>query len=259
MGLGAVAGVPAARHGVADVHPLPGLHLHAATLQVRQQDERTIRARRDDYVVTGQTRGSPLGSPRLSQHVRHQRELGSAGLMVGFPVVHGCDLAGDGSHDRATEPDEDLRWFGADETSPRSRGRSSSLVDGDEVDCVGGSECIGAVARHPVGGAVLHAAATGDGNRQDDGIGPRLVHRWTHNGSVAQDGEGLRTPCRWVLQGDRRPLTPSRPTQVSRSGIPQQPPDELPGVICRRSASRSPSTHASVRTGPSRRKNAAPL
>ncbi len=77
VGLGAVAGVPTQRDRNACADWLPGLHSHAAALQVRQQHERTVGANGDHHVIAGQTRSSTLGSSRLSQHVRHQAGLTS--------------------------------------------------------------------------------------------------------------------------------------------------------------------------------------
>ena len=74
--------------------------------------------------------------------------MAAAGLMIGLVIVDELDLAGDGSQDRAAEADEDLRWFVGDEASPRAWGRSSVLVDRNQVDRVGRPEGIGAVARH---------------------------------------------------------------------------------------------------------------
>jgi hypothetical protein len=134
--LGAVARVPTPTHSDAEPDQLPGLHLKAAPLQVRQQHERATGADGDHHVVTGQAGGTLLGSARLSQRVRHQGDLGATGLVVGLAVVREDNRARRGSQDRASEPDEDLRWLGGDEPSPGPRGRTSVLIHRNEVDRV---------------------------------------------------------------------------------------------------------------------------
>ncbi len=158
VGLSAVARVPATSHRAPCADALPRLHLDAAMLQMRQQHKWAVGSHGDHHVISGEATGPEPGSLRLSQQVGHESDQGAPGLVVGFAIVDDFDSAGDWGEHRTSESDEDLWWLGEDQAAPRPRRRPAVLVDRHQVDRVGGSERIGAVARHPVGRAVLHAA-----------------------------------------------------------------------------------------------------
>lgn len=160
MGFGAVPRVPTPSEWEPLIDLLPRLDLHAAALQMRQQQERPVGADVEHHVVAGQADGSAFGSARLTQHVGHQDDLRAAGIVVRLAVVDEDYPAGSGSQDRAPEPDEDVRRLSRKESSPGPGSGPAPLVHRNEVDRVGGPERIGAVARHPVGWAVLHPTAT---------------------------------------------------------------------------------------------------
>lgn len=125
-------------------------------LQMREHDERSLRRQGDDHPISSNRVDARTNSLRLSQHVRHQGHLRASGTMIGFLVMDLHHSARHRRQERHTETVKDARRFGREDTLPTPGGGSAERVDCDEVDRMGNTEQIGAMAGDLPRRTVLH-------------------------------------------------------------------------------------------------------
>ena len=152
VGLGAVAGVAAAAHERADGDGLAGRDGDSAPPQVAQGHQHS-RRHPDHDVVAGQARPPAAEPSALGECVGHGGEA-PLGVVVVLAVVDRQDGPRRRREDRASEAGEPVRRLGDEQRREPQRGRATPRVHRHEVDRVRRGEQVGAVAGHPVGGAV---------------------------------------------------------------------------------------------------------
>ncbi len=168
VGLGAVTGVPAFSDQVAGLHPLSRVYPDRALPQMRKQDEGAVGCCGDHHVIAGHSPDALADPVCLAQHVRHERELRTAPLMIWLAVKNSCHSPGQGSEDGLSEPDERFGAFRRDEGAPRSGRGPAGSIDGHEIDRVGSPESVCTMARHTACRTVLHPPASPEGQVEHD-------------------------------------------------------------------------------------------
>ncbi|VEI15661.1 Uncharacterised protein [Actinomyces viscosus] len=156
LGLRGVPRVAAPADLVTSTHSVTGCHLGGTSLKVHESNVMSTFCGLDDDVVSQDGGQSLPNSPGLAQPVRDEREQRATCLVIGFAVVDGHHRSRHGRVQRAAKGVEELRWLGGEDRAQAARGGGASfIVNGDEVEGVGGAEQVGPMARDAACGADL--------------------------------------------------------------------------------------------------------
>ena len=166
MRLRAVPRVSAGSNRLARVYPRTDRDAHRSALKVSDEHKWCCRPHCNNHMIACDRARTLTHPPSLREGVRNERQLRAAGLVIQFAVDYGNDFARCRRQDWCAEPDKRLRGLRREHRTPASLCRKPSTVDGDEVNRVGRSEQVSAMARNAVRGAVLHNPPTSEGQSQ---------------------------------------------------------------------------------------------
>lgn len=157
---------PIARPASTRVYPRTDRDAHRSALKVSDEHKWSCRPHCNDHIIACDRARTLTHPPSLREGVGNERQLRAAGLVIQFAVDYGNNFARCRREDWCAEPDKRLRGLRREHRTPASLCRKPASVDSDEVNRVGRSEQVSAMARNAVRGAVLHNPPTSEGQSQ---------------------------------------------------------------------------------------------